>query len=90
LFLLLIPIVSFCADETSQFNRFVDSYLDDFYHYHPVVASTDGIHTFDDHLDSNSEKAITEELASLKKSEAELSKIDASKLSPSDSIDSFV
>jgi uncharacterized protein (DUF885 family) len=85
--LLLIPLVSFASDETSQFNRFVDSYLDDFYHHHPVLASTDGIHTFDDHLDNNSEKAIAEELASLKKSEAELSKIDASKLPLSDSMD---
>lgn len=93
-FILMYVVPCLAAD--APFSKWVDRYLDDFYRRHPSVASQDGIHDYDDHLDSYSSKAVAEELASLKSFEKQLADSRAGvaaapfatdKLSASDQID---
>jgi len=70
----LLFVLGVCAVISAQpvspnakraFSAFIDKYLDDYYRRHPVTASVDGVHTYDDQLDSFSKDAVTDEMRAL-------------------------
>jgi len=66
--------------EKQKFEKLAKSYFNWAYKTWPVWATSMGIHKFDDCLTDYSKKGITKQLATLKKFQQKLSKIDSSKL----------
>ena len=71
----------------AAFSKWVDTYLEDFYRRHPAAASYDGIHTYDNRLDSFSPESIQAELAALAAFEKDLAGVDSARLPLSDRLD---
>jgi uncharacterized protein (DUF885 family) len=70
LLLAICALVTFAAQRPSQsdpaFNRLVDEYFDDYFHYNPSEASADGFHQYDSQLADYSRAEREREIASLK------------------------
>jgi uncharacterized protein (DUF885 family) len=55
----------------TDFDKLVDRYFDEYYHYHPSQATSDGFHQYDAQLEDYSLAANAAEIRSLEKSLAE-------------------
>ncbi len=75
------------SQASAAFSKWVDDYLDDYYQQHPTVASVDGVHAYDEHLDSYNGSSVAEELAALSRFESGLTRIEPQRLPPSESLD---
>lgn len=71
----------------AAFSKWVDTYLEDYYQRHPAAASYDGVHTYDDRLESFSPESIQAELAALAGFEKSLAGMDSARLPLSDRLD---
>ena len=88
--LFIIPMCTLCAGPKlpqGDFDRLVDRYFDDFYHYNPTQATTDGFHQYDVHLEDHSLAATATRIRSLERFLAEFEHLPASALSPGEVTD---
>lgn len=84
----LLPILAagaLCASPNSglaDFDKLVDRYFDEYYHYHPSQATSDGFHQYDAQLEDYSLAASAAEIRSLEQLLAEFEHFPAKNLSP--------
>ena len=69
------------------FDRFVDSYLDEFAKRHPSIAAGNGLHDHDDLLDDFTAQGIQSEIATLKRERATLQQFSLASLTPDQAVD---
>ena len=73
--------------QSAEFARFVDRYLDDWARRHPSIAAGNGIHDHDGRLDDFSAAGITAEIAALKRDAATLRGFDERRLTRDERVD---
>lgn len=64
----------------ADFDRLVDQYFDDYYHYHPTEGTSAGFHQYDTHLEDYSLANIANEIRSLRRFLAEFQRVPAAEL----------
>jgi hypothetical protein len=64
----------------ADFDRLVDQYFDDYYHYHPTEGTSAGFHQYDKNLEDYSLANIASEIRSLKRFLAEFQRVPAAEL----------
>jgi uncharacterized protein (DUF885 family) len=73
--------------QSSAFDRFVDSYLDEFAKHHPSIAAGNGLHDHDDLLDDFTPTGIQSEIATLKRERTTLQNFAPASLTPDQAVD---
>ncbi|CUS97336.1 DUF885 domain-containing protein [Candidatus Kryptobacter tengchongensis] len=88
-FVMSLIFISGCArqSEDEKFSRLVNNFIDEYFKYHPVVATWVGYHKYDHLLDDFSEEMLREKLEWLKNYRKKFSEFDLKKLSRDNSID---
>jgi len=72
---------------SAAFDRFVDSYLDEFAKRHPSIAAGNGLHNHDDLLDDFTAAGIAGEIATLKRERATLQQFEPASLDADQAVD---
>jgi len=85
--LAVVPLGATQPQQSTDFARFVDRYLDEFAKRHPSIAAGNGIHDHDDRLDDFSATGIATEIAALRQDAARLRAFDANRLTPDERAD---
>src|SRR5579859_5737211 len=88
--LFIIPVCVWSAGPgatQADFDKLVDRYFDDFYHYNPTQATSDGFHQYDAQLEDHSLAVTATRIRSLERFLAEFEHFPSSGLSPGDVID---
>ncbi len=71
----------------TDFDKLVDRYFDEYYHYHPSQATSDGFHQYDAQLEDYSLAANAAEIRSLEQFLAEFEHFPAGGLAPETAAD---
>jgi uncharacterized protein (DUF885 family) len=71
----------------ADFDRLVDQYFDDYYHYHPTEGTSAGFHQYDTQLEDYSLANIANEIRSLKRFLAEFQRVPTPELAGDASAD---
>ena len=83
----LVPLGASGPSPSTEFARFVDSYLDGFARRHPSIAAGNGIHDHDDMMDDLSARGIRAEIAALKRDRRRLDAFEPRKLTADERVD---
>jgi len=75
------------SPRSAAFDRFVDSYLDEFAKRHPSIAAGNGLHDHDDLLDDFTAVGIAGEIATLKRERATLQQFAPASLDADQAVD---
>ena len=75
------------SSRSAAFDRFVDSYLDEFAKHHPSIAAGNGLHDHDDLLDDFTAAGIQAEIATLKRERTALEQFSPAPLNPDQAAD---
>jgi uncharacterized protein (DUF885 family) len=75
------------SSRSVAFDRFVDSYLDEFAKHHPSIAAGNGLHARDDLLDDFTAQGIQAEIATLKRERTTLQQFAPASLTPDQAVD---
>src|SRR5438270_386302 len=78
--LLLLLTAPLLIAGPADFDRLVDQYFDDYFHYHPTDGTTAGFHQYDTQLEDDSLANIATEIRSLKRFLVEFQRFPASEL----------
>jgi hypothetical protein len=81
------PVETPAQDWSAVFASFVDEFLDEFSRRHPSIAAGNGLHKFDDRLDSFSAEAIRAEVALWRAMRTDLSSIPTARLTADEQVD---
>jgi len=73
--------------QSAAFDRFVDSYLDEFAKHHPSIAAGNGLHDHDELLDDFTVTGIQSEIATLKRERTTLQDFAPASLTPDQAVD---
>lgn len=73
--------------QSAAFDRFVDSYLDEFAKHHPSIAAGNGLHDHDDLLDDFTAAGIQSEITTLKRERTALQNFAPASLTPDQAVD---
>ena len=88
--LLAVPLCALSAGPKlpqGDFDKLVDRYFDDFYHYNPTQATSDGFHQYDAQLEDYSLAATASRIRSLERFLAEFEHLSTPDLSPGEVTD---
>src|SRR5690349_219851 len=88
--LFILPVCVWSAGPKlpqGDFDKLVDRYFDDFYHYNPTHATSDGFHQYDAQLEDHSLAAMAARIRSLERFLTEFEHFPASSLSPGQGTD---
>jgi hypothetical protein len=88
--LFILPVCVWSAGPKlpqGDFDKLVDRYFDDFYHYNPTQATSDGFHQYDAQLEDHSLAAMAARIRSLERFLTEFEHFPASSLSPGQGTD---
>src|SRR5579872_5329785 len=86
----VVPVCSLFAGPKlpqGDFDKLVDRYFDDFYHYNPTQATSDGFHQYDAQLEDYSLAATAARIRSLERFLVEFEHFPSSGLSPAEVTD---
>jgi uncharacterized protein (DUF885 family) len=75
------------SSRSAAFDKFVDSYLDEFAKHHPSIAAGNGLHDHDDLLDDFSAAGIQSEIATLKRERTALQNFAPASLTADQAVD---
>ncbi|MEP7345450.1 MAG: DUF885 family protein, partial [Gemmatimonadaceae bacterium] len=91
--LAFVAIVAACSqqgNQSAEFNKFVDQYLDEFARRHPSIAGGNGLHMHDDLLEDFSATSIAQESKWLVGAKVRLAQIDTSNLTRDERVDHVI